>query len=137
MEETWDKYRNVVHETLELAKGGKTLRALDVLDHVLAEAIHENRDSCILALCKHGSVMALANGERDRQIRYEEMALPYSREYPFAAYNLAQLLLSDGQAVRAERYALEAFKLCVTGETQADRDLAAVILKQWPNFEEH
>ena len=73
-------------------------------------------------------------GDHLRQIQYEERALPFAQEYHFAAYNFAQLLLSHGQVARAERYANEAYKLSVTGTTDADRDLVAAILKQWPNF---
>jgi hypothetical protein len=47
-------------------------------------------------------------GDRQSQIHYEEQALPFATEYGFAAYNFAQLLLSDGQLVRAEHYATRA-----------------------------
>ena len=73
-------------------------------------------------------------GDHHRQIQYEERALPFAKEYRFAAYNFAQLLLEHGQVVRAERYANEAYKLTIIGTTDADRDLVAAILKQWPNI---
>src|SRR5262245_48554951 len=70
--------------------------------------------------------------DRRREIHYNQLRLPLARDYAFAAYNFAQLLLTDGQVARAEEYAAEAYKLAITKETAADRDLVAAILKQWP-----
>jgi hypothetical protein len=104
------------------------------VEEALAEAIHENRDTWALILCRHAAVLAHSMGDHDRHIHYEERALPFAKEYRFAAYNFAQLLLKHGQVDRAERYADEAYKLSLTGTTDADRDLVAAILKQWPNI---
>jgi hypothetical protein len=71
--------------------------------------------------------------DRQRQIHYEEQALPFAKDYRFAAYNFAQLLLSDGQLGRAERYASEAYRENMTQTTAADSDLRTAILRQWPN----
>ena len=93
----------------------------------------KNRGTWASTLCRHAAVLAHAMGERVRQIHYEEMALPFARDWRFEAYNFAQLLMSDGQIVRAERYASSAYELSISSESQADRDLAAAILKQWPD----
>jgi tetratricopeptide (TPR) repeat protein len=118
----------------EFSKAGQKEQALDVVDEALAEAIHENRGTWALILCRHASVLAHSMGDHPRQIQYEERALPFAKEYRFAAYNFAQLLLKQGQVARAEQYANEVFKLSITGTTDADRDLVAAILKQWPNI---
>jgi hypothetical protein len=71
---------------------------------------------------------------RGREIEYTKQALPHAVDYRFAAYNFAQLLLRDRQLNPARRYARDAYELCTTPETEADRDLVAAILKQWPNI---
>jgi hypothetical protein len=134
MEDKWDRGRDAISESLEFSKAGKKEQALNVVDVALAEAIHENRGTWALVLCRHAAVLAHMVGDHLRQIQYEERALPFAQEYHFAAYNFAQLLLNHGQVARAERYANEAYKLSVTGTTDADRDLVAAILKQWPNL---
>jgi tetratricopeptide (TPR) repeat protein len=134
MEDRWDRGRDVINKSLEFSKAGQKEQALNVVDEALAEAIHENRATWALILCRHAAVLAHLMGDHHRQIQYEERALPFAKEYRFAAYNFAQLLLEHGQVVRAERYANEAYKLSITGTTDADRDLVAAILKQWPNI---
>ena len=134
MEDRWDRGRDVINKSLEFSKAGQQEQALNVVDAGLAEAIHENRPTWALILCRHAAVLAHSMGDHHRQIQYEERALPFAKEYRFAAYNFAQLLLEHGQVVRAERYANEAYKLSMTGTTDADRDLVAAILKQWPNI---
>lgn len=106
------------------------------MDDVLAEAVRENRATLISTLCGHAAVLAHAMGERARQLDYEEMALPFARDWRFAAYNFAQLLMSDGQMVRVQSYARDAYRLSIASEAQADRDLAAAILRQWPDAAE-
>jgi hypothetical protein len=133
MEEKWERGREVMHQSLEFLKAGQKEQALNVLDNALAEAIQENRATWVSIFCSHAAVLAHAMGNRRREIHYAEQALPFAKEHRFAAYNFAQLLLSDGQVARAERYATEAYKLSTTETTEADRDLVAAILKQWPN----
>ena len=73
-------------------------------------------------------------GDCGREIHYNQLCLPLPKDYAFAAYNFAKPLLSDGQVDRAEQYAAEAYKLSITREMEADRDLVAAILKQWPSI---
>jgi len=74
--------------------------------------------------------------ERGSEIaRYTKRALPYSKDYSFAAYNFSQLLLRDGQVDLARRYAVEAYKLSYRSEAEADRDLVAAIRLQWPSID--
>jgi hypothetical protein len=61
-------------------------------------------------LLKSADVAHIA-GDRRREIRYTENALPYANDYSFAIYNFAQLLLRDGQADLAKRYATKAYEL--------------------------
>lgn len=75
-------------------------------------------------------------GDSRREIQYTRQALPYAKDYRFAVYNFAQLLLLDGQVGLAEQYATEAYELSIAEGTEADRDLAAAILKQWTNIAE-
>lgn len=137
MSEIWEKGRNLIQETLELARRGETEHALNLLDDVVNEAIEEDRGTWVPILCKHGAIIAQAEGDRARQISYEESALPYVPDYRFAAYNLALLLLNDGQVARAERYASEAHKLSITSEAEDDRNLVAAIRLQWPRAAEN
>jgi hypothetical protein len=133
METIWERGREVMQRSLELLNTGEKEQALKVLDGGLAEAIQQNQGSWVRILCHHAAVIAHSMQDRRRQITYEEQALPFAKEYRFAAYSFAQLLLRDGQIARAERYAIEAYKLCVAGATEGDHDLVAAILKQWPN----
>ena len=133
MDEIWENGRTVVRQSVELAKLGQEQEALNILDNVLRDAVDEGRDTWVSILCGHAAIIADHMGDRTRQLHYQEIALPFARDYRFAAYNFAQQLLSDGQLDRAERYAVEAYELCASSEAQADRDLAEAILRQWPN----
>jgi tetratricopeptide (TPR) repeat protein len=93
-----------------------------------------NHSGWALILYRHAAVISRLMGDRERQIHYEEQALPLAPDYSFAAYNFAQLLLSDGQLVRAEHYAAEAYRQSIPRTTGDDRDLIAAILRQWPNI---
>ena len=134
MTDEWKRGKEVVSESLELAKNGKAAEAFLLVDTALNEAIRENRNKWASALCAHGEIIALAERDCRRQIRYKEQSLKYSDDYAFAAYNLALLLLADGQDTRAKHYASEAYKLAAKRPTQSQRDLIAAIVSQWPNF---
>jgi hypothetical protein len=129
----WQRGREVLGQSVELLKGGEKEQALQVLDPAIAEAIQQNHGRWASLLCRHAAVVARSMGDRQRQIQYEEQALPFAKDYRFAAYNFAQLLLSDGQLIRAEYYASEAYRQSMTRATDADSDLRAAILRQWPN----
>ena len=126
--------RDVMVESLHLVQRGESEQAFNMLDSALEKATEENG---IRTLCRHAALVAHIAGDRRREIRYTESALPYANDYSFAIYNFAQLLLRDGQADLAKRYATKAYELSATGETVADRDLAAALLKQWPEIAEN
>jgi hypothetical protein len=140
-EQPWERGRKAMLDSLDLARTGYIEQAFAVLDAALAQATKESRDTWIGTLCRHASVLchhaailAHLTLDHSREIHYAERALPFSKDYRFAAYHFARLLLSDGQFGRAERYATEAYELSVAEGTEADRDLMAAILKQWPNI---
>jgi tetratricopeptide (TPR) repeat protein len=137
MEGLWERGRQAMQQSLELAGTGKHDQALSLLDGALAQATEENRGMWVAILCRHAAVFAHAIGDRHREIRYAEEALPYAKDYRFAIYNFAQLLLRDGQVDLAQKYASEAYSLSIAEGTDADRDLAAAILKQWPDIAEN
>lgn len=130
----WERGRQAMQHSVDLAKTGEVEQALSVLDSALALATQEDRGKWIKILCRHAAILARFMGDRHREIQYTERALPYVKDYRFAVYNLAQLLVMDGQVGLAERYATEAYKLSIAEGTEADRDLAAAILKQWPDI---
>jgi hypothetical protein len=131
-----DKH-DVMVESLHLVQRGESEQAFNMLDSALEQATEENHVAWIRTLCRHAAVVAHIAGDRRREIRYTENALPYANDYSFAIYNFAQLLLRDGQADLAKRYATTAYELSTTGGTVADRDLAAALLKQWPEIAEN
>jgi tetratricopeptide (TPR) repeat protein len=137
MEGLWERGRQAMQRSLDLAGTGKHEQALNLLDGALAQATEENRGMWVAILCRHAAVLAHAIGDRHREIRYAEEALPYAKDYRFAIYNFAQLLLRDGQVDLAQKYASEAYSLSIAEGTDADRDLAAAILKQWPDIAEN
>ena len=122
-----------MQQSLDFMRAAKNEQALSLLDAAIAEAVQEHRDLWISILCSHAAVISHHIGDRRREIHYNRLRLPLAKGYAFAAYNFAKLLLSDGQVDRAEQYAAEAYKLSIARETQADRDLVAAILKQWPS----
>lgn len=128
----WERGREVIRQSTELLKSGKQ-EALQLLDPAIAEAIQGNQTRWATVLCRHASVISRSMRDRQRQIHYEEQALPFATDYGFAAYNFAQLLLSDGQLARAEHYAAEAYRQSITQMADANRDLITAILRQWPN----
>jgi hypothetical protein len=117
-------------------KSGKKEQALNVLDPAIAEAIEGNHCRWVSVLSRHAVALSRSMGNRERQLHYEQQALPFSEDYRFAAYTFAQLLLSDGQLVRAERYAAESYMQRIAQTSENDSDLRAAILKQWPNVAE-
>ena len=129
----WERGREVLRQSVELLKSGKKEEARQLLDPAIAEAIQGNHSRWALVLCRHAAVISRSMGDRQRQIHYEEQALPFVTDYGFAAYNFAQLLLSDSQLARAEHYAAEAYRQSITQTADADRDLITAILRQWPN----
>ena len=138
VEQRWsERVRVVIKQSLELTRTAQIEKAFVVLDAAIAEAILEHQGEWILTLCRHAAVLAHAKGDRRREIEYTKQALPHAKDYRFAAYNFAQLLLRDGQVDLAQRYAIEAYRLRTASETEADRDLTAAIIKQWPNIAEH
>ena len=141
LEQPWERGRKAMLDSVHLAGTGDIKQAFAVLDAALAQATKESRDAWIGILCRHASVLcrhaetvAHIRVDLSREIHYAERAIPFSTDYRFAVYNFARLLLSDGQVGRAERYATEAYELSAAEGTEADRDLAAAILKQWPDI---
>jgi tetratricopeptide (TPR) repeat protein len=130
----WEPGRVATLKSGELARAGKSLEALSVLDTALGQAIAEKRDMWITALCDRGRAFAHYLGDHEREIEYAEQALPFAADYRFAAYNLALLLLKYGHADRAMHYANEAYRLSIANETESDHDLRAAILREWPNI---
>jgi hypothetical protein len=135
VEQRWsERVRVVIKQSLELHRTAKIEQAFVVLDAAIADAIVEHQGEWILVLCHHAAVLAHAKGDRRREIEYTKQALPHAKDYRFAAYNFAQLLLRDGQVDLAQRYATEAYGLRTASEAEADRNLTAAILKQWPKI---
>jgi len=134
MEEEWQRGRQAMEESLSLLKAGDRAQALNPVDSALVQAIEENRSTWVITLCRHAAVVAHVFGDHLREISYEKQALPYCKDYRFAVYNFARLLLRAGQVDLAQQYATEAYELSSSSETEADRDLTAAILKQWPNI---
>jgi tetratricopeptide (TPR) repeat protein len=137
MEDNWERGHNVMLETLHLVQRGEAEQAFKVLDSALEQATEEGHVTWVTILCRHAAIVAHAAGDRRREINYTEKALSYTKDYPFAIYNFAQLLLRDGQADLAKRYATKAYELSTTGATDANRDLTAALLKQWPEIAEN
>jgi hypothetical protein len=137
MEEKREHGHDVMLKSLDLVRKGKAEQAFNLLDSALQEATEKSRVIWIRMFCRHTAVVAHIAGDCSREIRYTEKALPYVKDYSFAIYNFAQLLLRNGQADLAKRYAAKAYELSTTGGTDADRDLATALLKQWPDIAEN
>ena len=137
MEDNWEHGHHVMLESPHLIQRGEREQAFNKLDSALEQATAENHVTWFRILCRHAAVVAHIAGDRRREIRYTEKALPYANDYSFAIYNFAQLLLRDGQADLAKRYATKAYELNTTGGAVADSDLAAALLKQWPEIAEN
>ena len=137
-QESWERVRDVIMHTLKLVKKGQIEKAFVALDTAIAEAADERQGDGALLLLRHAAALAMGHGKRKREIQYTKEALPYAKDYTkdygFAAYNLSQLLLKDGQVDLAQRYALEAYELSCSSENEADRDLTTAIVKQWPSI---
>ena len=138
MEEQWpDRVHRVMMSTIDLIQHGQKEQAFSDLDNTLADALQDKQAPCVTTLCRHAAVMAHAVGDRHREIQYTKQALPFAKDRQFAVYNLAQLLLLDGQMSHAEQCASEAYQLSMAEESQGNRDLVTAILKVWPNIAEN
>ena len=130
----WERGREVFRQSTELLKSGKKEEARQLLDPAIAEAIQGNHRRWVWLVCRCAAAISQSMGDSQRQIHYEEQALPFATDYGFAAYNFAQLLLSYGQLARAEHYAAEAYRQSIAQTSDAERDLITAILRQWPNI---
>jgi len=119
----------------ELAKVGEIENALHLLDNFLLEATKENRGDWIKIVSGHAAVLADAMGDLRRARHYYEQRIMYVPDYSFALYNLARMLLREGQVDLAERYAAKSYELSISQGTDSDRDLAEAIIKQWPEID--
>ena len=138
MGEQWqDRVHKTMMSTIDLIKNGERDQAFGALDDILADALSDDQGAWVKTLCGHAVVMAHASGDRHREIKYMKQALPFTKDRQFALYNLAQLLLLDGQTSVAEQCASEAYELSTVVEGQDNRDLVAAILKTWPNVAEN
>lgn len=135
MDKEWaDRVHRVLISTLNLIQRRETEQAFDEIDQTLVDALHDDQEVWVQTLSKHAAVMAHAVGDRDREIRYTKQALPYAKDRQFALYNLAELLLRDGQTGTAEQYATEAYQLSLAEGTADNRELATAILRLWPSI---
>lgn len=135
MDTEWtNRVHRLMTSTVDLIQRGETEQAFGDIDRTLADALHDNQELYFKTLCKHAAVMAHASGDRDREIRYMKQALPYAKDRQFALYNLAELLLRDGQTGAAEQYATEAYQLSVAEGNTDNRELATAILRSWPGI---
>jgi hypothetical protein len=135
MEEHWaDRLHNTMLSTIDLVQKGENEQAFNDLDKILADALRDDEAGCFKTLCSHAAAMAYAVGDRRRELEYRKQALPFAKDRQFALYHIAQLLLLDGQIDFARRYALEAYQLSTADESHGGSDLAAAILKTWPNI---
>lgn len=132
-ERPWKRVLDVIMQTLRLVRNGQTEEAFAAIDSAIAEVPEQRRTELKVLLC-HAAALAMGRGDRDREIEYTKRALPYAKDYSFAAYNFSQLLLKDGQVDLARQYASEAYKLSYRSEADADRDLVKAIRQQWPNI---
>jgi len=64
MEGQWERGRQAMQQSLDLAKTGETEQALNLLDSALARAAEENRGMWIAILCRHAAVLAHSMGDR-------------------------------------------------------------------------
>src|SRR5579864_6217173 len=119
----WEPAREATLKSGELARAGKTLEALSVLDLALRQAFAEKRGLWITSLCHLGRAFAYCLGDHKREIEYAEQARPFASDYRYAAYNLALLLLKYGHPDRAMYYATEAYGRTLANETEPDHDL--------------
>jgi hypothetical protein len=97
MKGRWERGREVMNQSLEFMRAAKYEQALSLLDNAIAEAVQEQRHLWVPTLCGHAAVISHQMGDRRREIHYNQLRLPLAKDYAFAAYNFAQLLLSDGQ----------------------------------------
>jgi tetratricopeptide (TPR) repeat protein len=137
MDDSWERDHRVVLDSLHYAGEGKAAEAFEMIDDALEEATRNNDTTWLKTLYGHAAVVAHIAGDRRREIGYKERTLQFVNDYPFALHNLAQLLFEDGQINQAKRYAAEAFKLTSNGQTESERDLAAALLKQWPDLSQN
>ena len=87
--------------------------------------------------CRHAAVVAHIAGDCRREIRYREKALPYVKIIHSRSIISLNCYCENGQADLAKRYAAKAYELSTAGGTDADRDLATALLKQWPDIAEN
>jgi hypothetical protein len=117
-------------------KSGKKEQALNVLDPAIAEAIEGNHRRWVSVLSRHAAALSRSMGNRERQIHYEQQALPFAEDYRFAAYTFAQIAVKRW-AVNSCRALCCRIVLQRIGKHQRPTsDLRAAILKQWPNVAE-
>jgi hypothetical protein len=134
--EEWELGREFMLKSFQLAKAGDVVEALQLLDGAIAQGICEDRTEWVRRLCRQAAAFSLYIGDPGREISYSEQALRYAKDYRFAVYNFAKLLLKHGHVLRAEQCATEAYRLTSSDScaNEEDRDLVAAIARDWPGI---
>jgi len=94
----WERGREVIRQSTELLKSGKQEEARQLLDPAIAEAIQGRHSRWASVLCRCAAAISQSMGDRQRQIHYEEQALPFATDYGFAALQFCSIVIERRSA---------------------------------------
>jgi len=129
-----DQVRHAIQESTRLSQKGEQQKALELLDRLLAVAIHENWNRSMQALSRHAAIIAELSGDLTRAKSYNEQALKFGPENAMALYGMAKILLQQGEFQLAKRYAAKCYEVSIRGGTEIDQARVELLGKHWPEF---
>jgi hypothetical protein len=129
-----DRLRRVINQSSELSKQGNNPKALELLDHEIADAVRESKDIWVRTLSRHASAIADQTGDLGLVRRYREQCLAHDPDNPLTLLSLAEVLDRQGEGALAKQYAIKSYRLSVQRGTELDRAVLESISKQWPEI---
>jgi hypothetical protein len=129
-----DRLKWVINHSSELSEQGNHPKALELLDHEMADAVRESKDIWVRTLSRHASAIADQTGDLGLVRRYREQCLAHDPDNPLTLLSLAEVLDRQGEDALAKQYAIRSYRLSVQRGTELDRAVLESISKRWPEI---
>jgi tetratricopeptide (TPR) repeat protein len=129
-----DHMTYAVQESTRLSQNGEPLKAMELLDSSIVEAIRENWNHALPTISRHAAIIAESSGDLARAKFYNEQTLAYAPDNPMALYGMAKILSQQGEIELARQYASRCYEASLRGGTEIDRARVELLGKHWPEF---
>jgi hypothetical protein len=126
--------RGAMRESMELFQFSGLSAALQLLDKVIAEAVKENWNHSIIALCNHAAILCTFDDNLPLRRHYYELSLQHTLGNYRALYGLAGIFLEEGQAELARQYAKQSYDAILATDDPIAHLWIEQIKQHWPSI---